>query len=78
MEMPRDHLIWSLFNFLYCNPFCLGLAALISSVRARDKKVMRDIEGARTHGKTAWNLNIISTGLLCLITVITIITCLTI
>uniref|UniRef100_A0A8C6SIX1 Uncharacterized protein n=1 Tax=Neogobius melanostomus TaxID=47308 RepID=A0A8C6SIX1_9GOBI len=72
-EMPKDHFIWSLCCFLYSNPFCLGLAALIHSVKARDRKVMGDIEGARAYGTTARTLNIISTVIACLSVLITII-----
>uniref|UniRef100_A0A3Q1F4D6 Uncharacterized protein n=1 Tax=Acanthochromis polyacanthus TaxID=80966 RepID=A0A3Q1F4D6_9TELE len=32
-EPPKDHIIWSIFSFVYLNPFCLGLAALIHSVK---------------------------------------------
>uniref|UniRef100_A0A8C7Y8I7 Uncharacterized protein n=1 Tax=Oryzias sinensis TaxID=183150 RepID=A0A8C7Y8I7_9TELE len=32
-EPPRDHIIWSLCCFLYSNPLCLGLAALIFSIK---------------------------------------------
>ncbi|XP_072292055.1 interferon-induced transmembrane protein 1-like [Eucyclogobius newberryi] len=57
-EMPRDHFLCSLFIMLYCgNPLCLGLAALIHSVKARDRKVAGDIEGAQRHGSTASTLN---------------------
>uniref|UniRef100_UPI0037E7364B interferon-induced transmembrane protein 2-like n=1 Tax=Semicossyphus pulcher TaxID=241346 RepID=UPI0037E7364B len=32
-DPPPDHIIWSLFCFCYYNPFCLGLAALIFSIK---------------------------------------------
>lgn len=32
-EPPKDHIIWSLFSFVYANPCCLGLAALIFSIK---------------------------------------------
>ncbi|KAA8590282.1 hypothetical protein FQN60_014216, partial [Etheostoma spectabile] len=32
-EPPKDHIIWSLCCFLYSNPCCLGLAALIFSIK---------------------------------------------
>ncbi|KAK2842585.1 hypothetical protein Q5P01_012785 [Channa striata] len=32
-EPPKDHVIWSLFSFVYANIFCLGLAALIFSIK---------------------------------------------
>ncbi|KAK2842588.1 hypothetical protein Q5P01_012788 [Channa striata] len=62
-EPPRDHIIWSLFSFVYLNPFCLGLAALIFSVKARDKKVAGDLDGVRYYGSTARCLNIWATVL---------------
>ncbi|KPP66390.1 hypothetical protein Z043_115110 [Scleropages formosus] len=31
----RDHIVWSLCNFFYMNPCCLGLAALIYSIKVR-------------------------------------------
>lgn len=32
-EPPKDHIIWSLLCFAYLNPCCLGLAALIYSIK---------------------------------------------
>lgn len=32
-EPPKDYIIWSLCCFFYSNPFCLGLAALINSIK---------------------------------------------
>uniref|UniRef100_A0A3P9I233 Uncharacterized protein n=1 Tax=Oryzias latipes TaxID=8090 RepID=A0A3P9I233_ORYLA len=55
-----DHIIWSLCCFLYSNPLCLGLAALIFSIKSRDRKVVGDLEGARHYGATARCLNIAS------------------
>nr|XP_023678594.1 dispanin subfamily A member 2b-like [Paramormyrops kingsleyae] len=55
---PRDHIIWSLFNFINCNPCCLGLIALYYSVKARDRKVLGDLEAAREHGSKARCFNI--------------------
>uniref|UniRef100_A0A3P8R9G9 Interferon-induced transmembrane protein 3 n=1 Tax=Astatotilapia calliptera TaxID=8154 RepID=A0A3P8R9G9_ASTCA len=60
-EAPKDYIIWSLCCFVYSNPFCLGLAALIYSIKARDRKVVGDVDGARRYGSTARCLNIIST-----------------
>ncbi|KAJ8417022.1 hypothetical protein AAFF_G00282490 [Aldrovandia affinis] len=54
---PRDHVIWSLCNFFYMNTFCLGFAALYYSIKARDRKVMGDLEAAREYGSTAYCLN---------------------
>ncbi|XP_029009739.1 interferon-induced transmembrane protein 1 [Betta splendens] len=60
-EPPKDHIIWSLFCFVYSNPCCLGLAALIYSIKARDRKMLGDIQGAKTYAATARQLNIAST-----------------
>ncbi|XP_005755270.1 dispanin subfamily A member 2b-like [Pundamilia nyererei] len=60
-EPPKDHIIWSLLCFVYSNPFCLGLAALIYSIKARDRKVVGDVDGARHYGSTARSLNITAT-----------------
>uniref|UniRef100_A0A3B3HHF8 Uncharacterized protein n=1 Tax=Oryzias latipes TaxID=8090 RepID=A0A3B3HHF8_ORYLA len=57
-EPPKDHIIWSLCSFFYFNPMCLGLAALIFSIKSRDRKVVGDLEGARHYGATARYLNI--------------------
>ncbi|XP_070828661.1 dispanin subfamily A member 2b-like [Chaetodon trifascialis] len=62
-EPPKDHIIWSLCCFVYSNPCCLGLAALIFSIKARDRKVVGDLEGARHYASTARCLNIWSTVL---------------
>ncbi|XP_037307237.2 interferon-induced transmembrane protein 1-like [Pungitius pungitius] len=62
-EAPKDHVIWSIFNLIYCNPFCLGLTALIFSIKARDRKVAGDMNGARHYGSTARCLNIWATVL---------------
>ncbi|KAJ8417025.1 hypothetical protein AAFF_G00282520 [Aldrovandia affinis] len=67
---PRDHVIWSLCSFLYMNTFCLGFAALYFSIKARDRKVVGDLEAAREYGSTARCLNIVA---LCLFLVCVII-----
>uniref|UniRef100_A0A3P9JFC6 Uncharacterized protein n=1 Tax=Oryzias latipes TaxID=8090 RepID=A0A3P9JFC6_ORYLA len=68
-EPPKDHIIWSLCCFLYSNPMCLGLAALIFSI----KLVVGDLEGARHYGATARCLNIAATIIVCLTIIIVII-----
>ncbi|XP_037622739.1 dispanin subfamily A member 2b-like isoform X2 [Sebastes umbrosus] len=73
-EPPKDHIIWSLFCLLYVNPCCLGLAALIFSIKARDRKVAGDLEGARDYGSTARCLNIWATVLFSIMVLISIIT----
>ncbi|XP_039471822.1 dispanin subfamily A member 2b-like [Oreochromis aureus] len=60
-EPPKDYIIWSLFSFVYLNPFCFGLAALIHSIKARDRKMAGDVDGARHYGSTAQNFNIVAT-----------------
>uniref|UniRef100_A0A3P9I1W1 Uncharacterized protein n=1 Tax=Oryzias latipes TaxID=8090 RepID=A0A3P9I1W1_ORYLA len=72
-EPPKDHIIWSLCCFLYSNPLCLGLAALIFSIKSRDRKVVGDLEGARHYGATARCLNIAATIIVCLTIIIVII-----
>ncbi|XP_038621298.1 interferon-induced transmembrane protein 3-like [Tachyglossus aculeatus] len=57
---PRDYLVWSFFNTLYLNFCCLGLIAFIFSVKARDRKVMGDLVGAKDYSQTAKCLNIIA------------------
>lgn len=32
---PKDFVLWSLFNFVLCNAFCLGLCALSYSIKVR-------------------------------------------
>ncbi|XP_054476424.1 dispanin subfamily A member 2b-like [Anoplopoma fimbria] len=72
-EPPKDHIIWSLCCFVYLNPCCLGLAALIFSIKSRDRKVAGDMDGARHYGSTARCLNIWATVLNCIIVLIVII-----
>ncbi|XP_069480019.1 interferon-induced transmembrane protein 1-like [Ambystoma mexicanum] len=59
-QPPRDHIIWSIFNTVYFNFCCLGFLALVFSVKARDRKVVGDINGATSYGSTAKCLNITS------------------
>ncbi|XP_008409391.1 interferon-induced transmembrane protein 1-like [Poecilia reticulata] len=66
-EPTKDYLVWSLWNFVYGNIFCLGLAALIYSVKARDRKMVGDQNGAIGHASTAQVLNIVATVLTSLI-----------
>ncbi|XP_056908903.1 dispanin subfamily A member 2b-like [Takifugu flavidus] len=73
-EPPKDHFIWSIICFSYSNIFCLGLAALIFSVKARDRKMMGDMNGAQHYGSTARCLNIVSTVLLAVFFLIVLIT----
>ncbi|CAH2326187.1 dispanin subfamily A member 2b-like [Pelobates cultripes] len=59
----RDHLPWSIFNILYMNFCCLGLCAVVHSVKSRDRKLAGDRFGAVSHGTKARNFNIAATTL---------------
>ncbi|XP_074774532.1 dispanin subfamily A member 2b-like [Athene noctua] len=73
---PRDYVLWSFFNVLlgYALVYlgCLCFPALIFSIKARDCKVLGDLEGARRHGTRAKVLNIIC-SILMILTVVTLI-----
>ncbi|KAL4622761.1 dispanin subfamily A member 2b-like [Arapaima gigas] len=73
---PSDHIVCSLFNFAYINPCCLGLAALIFSIKARDQKVIGNMEAARSYGKTAccFNSFALALTLILVVSIIVIIT----
>ncbi|KAM6069840.1 interferon-induced transmembrane protein 1-like [Theristicus caerulescens] len=55
---PRDFVLWSFFNSMFCNPFCLGFIALVFSIKARDRKIAQDPAAADSYGRTAKHLNI--------------------
>ncbi|KAM6359138.1 dispanin subfamily A member 2b-like [Alca torda] len=59
---PRDYVLWSLFNVLlgYALAYlgCLCFPALVCSIKARDCKVLGDLEGAQRYGARAKALNI--------------------
>uniref|UniRef100_A0A8D0GWQ6 Interferon induced transmembrane protein 5 n=1 Tax=Sphenodon punctatus TaxID=8508 RepID=A0A8D0GWQ6_SPHPU len=59
--VPRDHMIWSVFNTIYMNLCCLGFVVLVYSVKARDQKVTGDLEAARRFGSKAKCYNILAT-----------------
>uniref|UniRef100_A0A669B4X4 Uncharacterized protein n=1 Tax=Oreochromis niloticus TaxID=8128 RepID=A0A669B4X4_ORENI len=63
IEYPQDHIMWSICCFVYANPFCLGLVALLYSIKARDRKMAGDVDGARYYGSTAQTFNIAATVL---------------
>ncbi|XP_023121150.2 dispanin subfamily A member 2b-like [Amphiprion ocellaris] len=73
-EPPKDHIIWSIFSLFYMNSFCLGLAALIHSIKARDRKMVGDLPEARWYRSTVRSLNIAATVATCVIVLIFIIT----
>ncbi|KAM9149571.1 dispanin subfamily A member 2b-like [Pangshura tecta] len=58
-QPPRDFVLWSLFNTVFCNICCLGFMALVFSFKARDRKILGDASGAGSYGKTAKCLNIV-------------------
>ncbi|XP_059916302.1 dispanin subfamily A member 2b-like isoform X1 [Gadus macrocephalus] len=58
VEHPRDYVVWSICSFFHANPFCLGLAALIFSFKARDMKVTGDLQRAREYSKWALGFNV--------------------
>uniref|UniRef100_A0A8D0GTK3 Uncharacterized protein n=1 Tax=Sphenodon punctatus TaxID=8508 RepID=A0A8D0GTK3_SPHPU len=58
VKQPRDFVLWSLFNTIFCDCCCLGFLALVFSVKARDRKLVGDINGASAYGRTARSLNI--------------------
>ncbi|XP_019375538.1 PREDICTED: interferon-induced transmembrane protein 3-like [Gavialis gangeticus] len=58
LEPPRDFVLWSFFNTIFCNPCCLGFLVFVFSSKARDCKVLGDMSGADSYGKTAKYLNI--------------------
>ncbi|XP_055270890.1 interferon-induced transmembrane protein 1-like [Moschus berezovskii] len=53
-----DHIVWSLFNTIFMNWFCLGFVAFAYSVKSRDRKMVGDITGAQSYASTAKCLNI--------------------
>ncbi|XP_066108601.1 interferon-induced transmembrane protein 3-like [Saccopteryx bilineata] len=53
-----DHIVWSLFNTLFLNTFCLGFVAFAYSVKSRDRKMVGDVIGAQSYASTAKCLNI--------------------
>ncbi|XP_018115605.1 dispanin subfamily A member 2b [Xenopus laevis] len=68
-EPQRDYLVWSIFNLVHFNFCCLGLLALVFSVKSRDRKQVRDTNGAKHYASTSRSLNIATTvlSILCFI-----------
>ncbi|NWH82452.1 IFM5 protein, partial [Piaya cayana] len=60
--LPRDHLVWSIFNTVYMNFCCLGFVALAFSVKARDRRVAGDVEAARRLSSRARCYNALATA----------------
>lgn len=57
IKMPRDYVVWSLFNFVFLNCCCLGFLALFYSIRSRDHKIIGDVEKANHYGRKAKSMN---------------------
>ncbi|XP_005401928.1 PREDICTED: interferon-induced transmembrane protein 2 [Chinchilla lanigera] len=57
-NLTRDYVIWSLFNAIFINPCCLGIAAYAYSVMSRDRKMVGDVIGAQSYASTAKCLNV--------------------
>ncbi|CAD7687183.1 unnamed protein product [Nyctereutes procyonoides] len=68
-----DHVVWSLFNTIFLNWFCLGFVAFVYSVKARDRKMVGDLTGAQSFASTARCLNIWALVLGLLLTIISIV-----
>ncbi|KAM4722001.1 dispanin subfamily A member 2b-like [Rhinophrynus dorsalis] len=66
----RDHLVWSIFNTVYMNVCCLGLLALVFSVKTRDRKIANDRNASMSYSSTARALNISATVLSILLFII--------
>ncbi|NWI10897.1 IFM5 protein, partial [Crypturellus soui] len=60
--VPRDHLVWSVFNTIYMNLCCLGVVALAFSVKARDRKAAGDAEAAQHFSSRAKCYNALATA----------------
>ncbi|XP_069460945.1 interferon-induced transmembrane protein 1-like [Ambystoma mexicanum] len=57
-----DYLCFSVFNMLCCC-LCIGIAALVFSVKTREANQRGDINEARIHSSTARTLNFVSLGI---------------
>ncbi|MCI4382096.1 hypothetical protein PGIGA_G00259690 [Pangasianodon gigas] len=56
-EHPPDYIVWSIASIVYGNPCCLGLIAFYYSIKSRDRKMVGDMNGARSYGSTAQCFN---------------------
>ncbi|XP_031756421.1 dispanin subfamily A member 2b-like isoform X2 [Xenopus tropicalis] len=65
-ELPvRDHLVWSIANTFCMNVCCLGLIAILFSVKSRDQKLIGNRTRAQNYGSIALALNITATLIVC-------------
>ncbi|XP_060758764.1 interferon-induced transmembrane protein 3-like [Neoarius graeffei] len=69
-EHPPDYAVWSICSFIYGNPCCLGLIALIFSMKSRDQKMVGDMTGAKAYSSTAHLLNGIVLALIIIICIV--------
>ncbi|KAK2117594.1 Interferon-induced transmembrane protein 3, partial [Saguinus oedipus] len=53
-----DHVVWSLFNTLFMNSYCLDFRAFTYSMKSRDRKMVGDLTGAQAYASTAKSLNV--------------------
>ncbi|ELV12336.1 Interferon-induced transmembrane protein 1 [Tupaia chinensis] len=52
------HVVWSLFNMVFMNFWCLGFIAFAYSVKSMDRKIVGDVIPAQAYASTAKCLNI--------------------
>ncbi|KAF4081012.1 hypothetical protein AMELA_G00155890 [Ameiurus melas] len=69
-QHPPDYVVWSIASFIYGIPCCLGLVALIFSIKSRDRKMMGDLNGAKDYGSKAFCLNGVTLALTIVIIII--------
>ncbi|XP_053497300.1 interferon-induced transmembrane protein 3-like [Ictalurus furcatus] len=72
-EHPPDYVVWSIASFIYGVPCCLGLIALIFSIKSRDRKMVGDLNGAKAYGSKAFYLNGFTLALTIIISIIIIV-----
>ncbi|XP_053093239.1 interferon-induced transmembrane protein 1-like [Pangasianodon hypophthalmus] len=69
-DHPPDYVVWSIASLYYGNPCCLGLVALIFSMKSRDRKLMGDMTGAKMYGSNACCANGFALALFIISTII--------
>nr|XP_001096630.1 interferon-induced transmembrane protein 1 [Macaca mulatta] len=48
-----NHVVWSLFNTIFLNWYCLGFIAFTYSVKSRDRKMVGNMTGAQAYASMA-------------------------
>ncbi|CAH1791885.1 unnamed protein product [Owenia fusiformis] len=68
---PPDYLAWSIFTTICCC-FCLGIAAIVTSMKSRDYARAGDVKRAQQKSITARNLNFagIVIGLIAIVAIV--------